>query len=210
MATIRAAKSPLSLRFARYLPPPPPQLSVPCSPVSLSSIPSRAGSGNSVGFDSSSSPVARNVETPGGVDGGESREDVELDDVLNSALVLGLGERVAGIQKGNAKLLRAIDRVGQAAAAKREGVETVASAAAALTATAGTLPRALQVLAAARQDASALCEAMARLDELLAARERAQAARRRTNEEGGFPGGGGGGGGSGGARGWEPVQAAMR
>ena len=90
-----------------------------------------------------------------------------------------------------------------------QGVERVASAVASLTA-AGTklLPQqALQLLSAARQDAVALCGAMARLDDLLAARERAQMARRRTlqqedwrgrGEAGGLSSGGGGGGGGGG------------
>lgn len=64
-------------------------------------------------------------------------------------------------------------------------MERVASAAASLTAAGSDLlpRRALRLLSAARQDAVALCEAMARLDELLAARERAQLARRRALEE---------------------------
>lgn len=87
-----------------------------------------------------------------------------------------------------------------------QGVEGVASAVASLTAV-GTklLPQqALSLLSAARQDVVALCGAMARLDDLLAARERAQMARRRTLEQedwrgrearGGLSSGGGGGGG---------------
>lgn len=184
MARIRSAKSPLSLRFARY-PPLPPELSTINSPsTSLGSGTSRAGSGSSAGF-ASSSPGARGFDTAAG--DGESAEGAELDDVLNSALLLGLGERVADIQKRNARLVQAVDRIGLAAADKRQGVERVASAASSLTATAGTLPRALRALSAARQDASALCEAMARLDDLLASRERAQVARRRSNEERGLP-----------------------
>lgn len=193
MASIRSARSPLSLRFARYPPPPPPALSVPSSPGSLGVGDSRTGTSTSTGL-SSGSPRVRGFDAAACE--GESTEDAELDDVLNSALLLGLGERVAGVQKRNARLLQAVDRIGHAAAAKRQGVEGVASAAASLTATAGTLPGALQTLSAARQDASALCEAMARLDELLAARERAQAARRRSNEEGLLPGGLGGPGGT--------------
>lgn len=81
--------------------------------------------------------------------------------------------------------------------ASRQGVERVASAAASLTAAGSDLlPRhALRLLSAARQDAVALCEAMARLDELLAARERAQLARRRALEEEDEEGGRGGAGG---------------
>lgn len=189
MASIRSAKSPLSLRFARYPGPPPPQLSMPTSPAST--IGSSSKSRGESGFDSSSPNDARQVEaTAAGAMGTgehERREDAELDDVLNSALLVGLGERVADIQKRNAKLLQAVGRVGHAASVKRDGVERVASAAAALTAGAATLPRTLETLTAARQNASAVCEAMARLNELLAARERAQEARRRTNEEGALP-----------------------
>lgn len=47
-------------------------------------------------------------------------EDPELDGVLNSALVLGLGERVADVQKRNARLLQEVDRIGRAAADKRQ------------------------------------------------------------------------------------------
>lgn len=91
----------------------------------------------------------------------------------------------------------------RASRAKPQGVERVASAAASLTASGeNMLPQALRLLSTARQDAVALCEAMARLDELLAARERAQLARRRSFEEdGGGRGWGseaGGGGGNGG------------
>ena len=192
MGNIRSAKSPLSLRFARYPPPPPPLLSMPSSPASTI-----GGSAKSmtVGFDSCSPNGARNVDATAaaGAFEPERREDPELDDVLNSALMVGLGERVADIQKRNAKLLQAVGRVGHAAAVKRDGVERVASAAAALATEAATFPRTLEILAAARQDASAVCEAMARLNELLAARERAQAARRRTNEEGALAVGGVGG-----------------
>ncbi|CAM9295315.1 unnamed protein product [Laminaria digitata] len=191
MATIRSAKSPLSLRFARYPTLPLPQLSaaLPSSPTSQDSGASRAGSGKSVGF-SSGSPSARSCDAASG--DSEKNGDAELDDVLNSALVLGLGERVAGIQKRNVQLLRAVDRISLAATDKRQGVERVASSAASLTATAGALPHALRALTAARQDATAVCEAMARLDDLLAARERAQVARRRSNGESGVVGGGGG------------------
>lgn len=42
-----------------------------------------------------------------GGEGGCIVEDSDLDAVLNSALVLGLGERVAGIQQRNARLLQA-------------------------------------------------------------------------------------------------------
>ncbi|CAN0441835.1 unnamed protein product, partial [Ectocarpus sp. 8 AP-2014] len=150
----------------------------------------------------------------GGGAGSEERRDAadhDLDAVLNSALVLGLGERVADIQKRNSRLLQEVDRIGRAAADKRQGVERVASAAASLTAAGSDLlpRRALRLLSAARQDAVALCEAMARLDELLAARERAQLARRRALEEeeegesgrgeaGGMMSSRGGGGGEGG------------
>lgn len=73
-----------------------------------------------------------------------------------------------------------------------QGVEKVASAAASLTAAGDNLPKqALRLLSAAKQDAVALCEAMARLDQLLAVRERAQMARRRTLEEEERRGGGG-------------------
>eukprot|EP00904_Undaria_pinnatifida_P002519 jgi/Undpi1/12268/HiC_scaffold_5.g01944.m1 len=191
MATIRSAKSPLSLRFARYPTLPLPQLSTfPSTPNSLGSGASRAGSGTSAGFGSGS-PSAGSCDAASG--DGDKCSDVELDGVLNSALVLGLGERVSDIQRRNVHLLRAVDRISQAATDKRQGVEKVASSAASLTATAGALPHALRALTAARQDATALCEAMARLDDLLAARERAQVARRRTNGEGGVAGGGGGG-----------------
>lgn len=195
MANIRAAKSPLSLRFSRYTPSSP-MLSASPSPggsLNSSSGASRSGSvgTQNAGFDMTPQ-AAGDRETNG-------EEDPALDDVLNSALVLGLGERVSGIQKRNLRLLQAVDRIGQAAAAKREGVEGVASAAAGLTAAATVLPRALRALSAARQDASALCEAMARLDELLAARERARAARRRNYGEGGLlPAGRGDAGGDGG------------
>lgn len=190
MATIRSAKSPLALRFARYPSLALPQLAAfPSSPTSLDSGASRAGSGRSVGH-SSGSPSARSCDAASG--DSDKSGDVELDGVLNSALVLGLGERVADIQKRNVQLLRAVDRISQAATDKRQGVERVASSAASLMATVGALPHALRALTAARQDATALCEAMARLDELLAARERAQVARRRTNGESGVTGGGGG------------------
>lgn len=83
---------------------------------------------------------------------------------------------------------------------RRQGVEKVASAAASLTAAGDSLPKqALRLMSAARHDAVALCEAMARLDELLAVRERAQMARRRNLEQedrrggGGMASGGGGG-----------------
>lgn len=46
--------------------------------------------------------------------------DSDLDAVLNSALVLGLGERVADIQKRNSRLLQEVDRIGRAAADKRQ------------------------------------------------------------------------------------------
>lgn len=89
---------------------------------------------------------------------------------------------------------QAVDRIGQAAATKRAGVEGVASSAAALTAAGGALPHALRALSAIREDVSALCETMARLDESLAARERAAASRRRMNEGAGpIPPGGLGG-----------------
>lgn len=62
--------------------------------------------------------------------GGERRElaaaaaanaaDPDLDGVLNSALVLGLGERVADIQKRNARLVQEVDRIGRAASDKRQ------------------------------------------------------------------------------------------
>lgn len=86
-----------------------------------------------------------------------------------------------------------------------QGVEKVASAAASLTAAGDNLPKqALRLLSAARQDAVALCEAMARLDQLLAVRERAQMARRRTLEQEERRGGGGGvmSGGTEGGLGW--------
>jgi len=76
-----------------------------------------------------------------------------------------------------------------------QGVERVASAAASLTAAGTNLltQQALPLLSAARQDAAALCGAMARLDELLAARERAQMARRRALAQGDGRGGTAGG-----------------
>eukprot|EP00903_Cladosiphon_okamuranus_P016414 g15135.t1 len=217
MASIRAAKSPLSLRFARYPPPRVPSPSSSSSSLfSASAVPTLAspagtdslggsGRGSSGGGGSANAAGAR---ARGGTEDAEKRDaaDPELDDVLNSALVLGLGVRVAGIQKRNAQLLQEVDRIGRAAAEKRQGVERVASAVASLNA-AGTklLPQqALQLLAGARQDALAICGAMARLDDLLAARERAQMARRRTLEQedlrnrgarGGLSSGGGGGGG---------------
>ncbi|CAM9980961.1 unnamed protein product [Ectocarpus sp. 6 AP-2014] len=257
MARIRAAESPLSLRFARY-PPPPLQRCSPSSSLSSASLfsPSPSapppvggglggppsypstdslssggggggggsvgrhiGSGKSTGGSSGGGSggldsAARAGGGGGGGAGSEERRDAadpDLDAVLNSALVLGLGERVADIQKRNSRLLQEVDRIGRAAADKRQGVERVASAAASLTAAGSNLlpRRALRLLSAARQDAVALCEAMARLDELLAARERAQLARRRAleeeeEEEGGrgeaggmmsSRGGGGGGGG---------------
>ncbi|CAN0164390.1 unnamed protein product [Ectocarpus sp. 12 AP-2014] len=235
MASIRAADSPLSLRFARYPPPPlqrcspssslssaslfPPSPSAPPSvggglrgapsypsTDSLSSggggggggggsIGRHIGSGESTGGSSGGGSGGLDAEARAGGGGGggggagsEERRDAadpDLDAVLNSALVLGLGERVADIQKRNSRLLQAVDRIGRAAADKRQGVERVASAAASLTAAGSDLlpRRALRLLSAARQDAVALCEAMARLDELLAARERAQLARRRALEE---------------------------
>eukprot|EP00752_Nemacystus_decipiens_P008550 g7637.t1 len=231
MASIRAAKSPLSLRFARYPPPRPRFASSSSSSLfSASAVPALSSAVAGAAADKASSPTG--TDSLGGGGGGgtysvgararagtgdaEKREtaDPELDDVLNSALVLGLGERVADIQKRNAQLVQQVDRIGRAAADKRQGVERVAASVASLTA-AGTklLPQqALQLLSVARQDAVALCGAMARLDDLLAARERAQMARRRTLEQedwrgrgalggessaggGGDDGGGGGGGG---------------
>ncbi|CAM9457677.1 unnamed protein product [Ectocarpus fasciculatus] len=226
MASIRAAESPLSLRFARY-PPPPLQRCSPSSSLSSASLfsPSPSaplsvggglggapsypstdslssgggGGGSSIGRLTGSGKNAGGSSSGGGSGGldataraggagVEERRDAadpDLDGVLNSALVLGLGERVADIQKRNSRLLQEVDRIGRAAADKRQGVERVASAAASLTAAGSDLlPRhALRLLSAARQDAVALCEAMARLDELLAARERAQLARRRALEE---------------------------
>lgn len=171
MACIRAAKSPLSLRFARY--PPAPLLhssssslssffsgssasatgstaaavaaggvatAVPSPPAPDSkgnvSSGSRASSGNgdfvrsgqSAGSSSRGSgfgnlpttaaAAAAAARTRAGT-GGDA-EDPELDGVLNSALVLGLGERVADIQKRNARLLQEVDRIGRAAADKRK------------------------------------------------------------------------------------------
>lgn len=184
MDSIRSAKSPLTLRFARYPPPPQnPSLS-PTSPGSHESAGSHPGSSRSAGHgDMSSSGDASST------DGGA--EDAELDAVMNSALVLGLGERVAGIQQRNARVLQTVERIGRAAAAKRAGVEGVASASAALLAEAATLPSALRILSSARAEASAICETMARLDESLAARERAIASRRRMNEGPGPAGAGG-------------------
>ncbi|CAM9897627.1 unnamed protein product, partial [Scytosiphon promiscuus] len=214
MARIRAAESPLSLRFARYPPPPLLRNSsssslstfgpagtaaagfhgaVPSSPGagSLSSGSGGGGSGSGGGGGGLGSPdavVGGKARSAGaGRFDGERRElaaDPDLEGVLNSALVLGLGERVADVQKRNARLVQEVDRMGRAASDKRQGVERVASAAASLTAAGGDLlPQALRLLSTARQDAVALCEAMARLDELLAARERAQLARRRSFEE---------------------------
>ncbi|CBN77865.1 hypothetical protein Esi_0074_0099 [Ectocarpus siliculosus] len=232
MASIRAAESPLSLRFARY-PPPPLQRCSPSSSLSSPSLfspspsappPVGGGLGGPPSYPSTDSlsnggggggggSIGRHIgagKSTGGSSGGgsggldsaaraggggggggagsEERRDAadpDLDAVLNSALVLGLGERVADIQKRNSRLLQEVDRIGRAAADKRQGVERVASAAASLTAAGSDLlpRRALRLLSAARQDAVALCEAMARLDELLAARERAQLARRRALEE---------------------------
>lgn len=204
MASIRSAKSPLALRFARYplvpsSPPPPilsPQLSATSLPGQLPTEVPRTGSATSFSTrpDSTGHGTRRRhttAEISAAADGGnEIGEDKDLDDVLNSALVLGLGERVAGVQKRNAQLLLSVDRVQKEAATKRQGVEQVASAAASLSAAGGSLSGALRTLATARQDASALCEAMARLDELLAARERAQATRRRSYEAGYLMGGG--------------------
>ncbi|CAN0068433.1 unnamed protein product [Ectocarpus sp. 4 AP-2014] len=227
MASIRAAESPLSLRFARYPPPPLQRCSPSSSSASLFSAPPSvgrglrgapsypstdslsSGGGGGGGGGSSIDRLVGSGESTGGSSGGgsggldaaatraggggggagsEERRDAadpDLDAVLNSALVLGLDERVADIQKRNSRLLQEVDRIGRAAADKRQGVERVASAAASLTAAGSDLlpRRALRLLSAARQDAAALCEAMARLDELLAARERAQLARRRALEE---------------------------
>ncbi|CAB1115469.1 unnamed protein product [Ectocarpus sp. CCAP 1310/34] len=175
MASIRAADSPLSLRGGGG-----------------GSIGRLIGSGENTGGSSGggSGGLDASARAGGGGGGAGSKErrdaaDPDLDAVLNSALVLGLDERVADIQKRNSRLLQEVDRIGRAAADKRQGVERVASAAASLTAAGSDLlpRRALRLLSAARQDAVALCEAMARLDELLAARERAQLARRRALEE---------------------------
>lgn len=143
MASIRAAKSPLSLRFARY---PPPPLHSPSSFSSSSSfcasavpavafamagvvgkVPSSAGTaslggGGGGGGGSSGSTYITDARSRAGTGDTEKREmaDPELDDVLNSALVLGLGEQVAGIQKRNAQLLQEVDRIGRAAADKRQ------------------------------------------------------------------------------------------
>ena len=130
MARIRAAKSPLSLQFARY---PPPRLRSPSSPsssslFSASAVPALAspagtdslgGSGSSGG---SGGAFAAGGRARAGTADAERREtaDPELDDVLNSALVLGLGERVADIQRRNAQLLQEVDRIGRAAADKRQ------------------------------------------------------------------------------------------
>ncbi|CAM9894119.1 unnamed protein product [Sphacelaria rigidula] len=203
MASIRAAASPLTLRFARYpaasptksirLPTPGSSLEgddkfANHGTVSAEVNGSRDGSGPELG---GSDPSAQQLGTAGGGDGAELTrkdsgvssmtvaEDPELDAVMNSPLLLGLGDRVAGIQKNNAVLLNVADRIAVAAASKRAGVEGVASAAADLTAAAeGAVPAALKALAAAREDATALCETMARLDESLSARERAMADRR--------------------------------
>ncbi|CAM9952252.1 unnamed protein product, partial [Hapterophycus canaliculatus] len=230
MASIRAAESPLSLRFARYPPAPLLRKSSSTSPsVFSSSYPSSLASAAGAGILGPPSPGTGSLSSGSGGGGGglgspdatlggtarsagaarvdgERRElaaaaDPDLDGVLNSALVLGLGERVADIQKRNTRLVQEMDRIGRAASGKRQGVERVASAAASLTAAGESLlPQALRLLSTARQDAVALCEAMARLDELLAARERAQLARRRSFEEevggrgwGSLGGGGGGG-----------------
>ncbi|CAN0388663.1 unnamed protein product [Pylaiella littoralis] len=244
MACIRAAKSPLSLRFARYPPPPLLHSSSSSSSSSFFSGSSASATGSAsvaaavggIGTATPSPPAADSLSSSSGggrggngsgdsVRSGQSTgnsssrgygslattaararartgdaEDPELDAVLNSALVLGLGERVAEIQKRNGRLLQEVDRIGRAAASKRQGVEKVASAAASLTAAGDSLPKqALRLLSAARHDAVALCEAMARLDELLAVRERAQMARRRNLEQedrrggGGMASGGGGG-----------------
>ena len=144
MASIRAAKSPLSLRFARY---PPPRLRSPSSSssplFSASAVPALAsavagavgkassptgadsvGGGDGGGGSSNSSGAAytAGARARAGTGDTERREtaDPELDEVLNSALVLGLGERVAGIQKRNAQLLQEVDRIGRAAADKRQ------------------------------------------------------------------------------------------
>lgn len=144
MAAIRAAESPLSLRFARYAPRHVSRSSSsPSSSPSLtsSSVPAWAsaaagvvgrvlsptaasarggGGGVSGGLDSSAAGArAREGGVAAGVEKREAPVDPELDDVLNSALVLGLGERVAGIQKRNARLLQEVGRIGRAAADKR-------------------------------------------------------------------------------------------
>lgn len=187
MAIIRAAPSPLTLRLARY-PPVSPQLpQTPSSPGSLGSGSSLAGSTRSVGVVDITSPHGL-----AGGDAAEGAEDAELDAVLKSPLLLALGERVAGIQQRNVRLLQAADRIGHAAAAKRAGVEGVASSSAALAMEASTLPDALRTLASAREEASALCETMARLEESLSARERAAVTRRRRFNEGPGPTGAGG------------------
>lgn len=138
MASIRAAKSPLSLRFARYPPPPlRPPSSSSSSLLSSSAVPALASAVAGAVGKSSSSDGAGSLAGGGGGDSGtyaggararagtgdaEKRDlaDPELDDVLNSALVLGLGERVADIQKRNAQLLQEVDRIGRAAADKRQ------------------------------------------------------------------------------------------
>lgn len=126
MASIRAAKSPLSLRFARY---PPPRLRSPSSSssslFSASAVPalaSPAGTDSLGGNGSGGSAHVSGARARAGTGDTEKREaaDPELDDVLNSALVLGLGERVADIQKRNAQLLQEVDRIGRAAADKRQ------------------------------------------------------------------------------------------
>ena len=142
MASIRAAKSPLSLRFARY---PPPRLRSPSSssspPFSASAVPALAsavagavgkassptgadsvGGGGGGSSNSSGAAYTAGARARAGTGDTERREtaDPELDEVLNSALVLGLGERVAGIQKRNAQLLQEVDRIGRAAADKRQ------------------------------------------------------------------------------------------
>lgn len=147
MASIRAAESPLSLRFARY--PPPPLRSPSSSSSSSSSLFSSSagpalasaaaagggGAGNTSfpaggadsldgGGGSGGSAHAAGARSRAGTGDAEMREtaaaDPELDDVLNSALVLGLGERVAAIQRRNAQLLQEVDRIGRAAADKRQ------------------------------------------------------------------------------------------
>lgn len=192
MANIRAAKSPLTLRFARY--PAAGRIGTPLPPSSSLEDQEKFAPrhGESKSADRGGAYLGDgngHLDASSGGGGGEGAkgdimaEDPELDAVMNSPLLLGLGERVAGIQKNNTLLLQTVERIATAAVTKRAGVEAVASAAVDLTATAGTLPRTLKALAAARVNATALCETMARLDESLAARERAVASRRKANDK---------------------------
>ncbi|CAM9903469.1 unnamed protein product, partial [Discosporangium mesarthrocarpum] len=148
MDTLRSSPSPMTLRFLRPGPP------------------TRANAASTIGDSRGGGYVAGSVVA------------ADLDAVINSRIVLSLGERIARIQHNNTRLLANATRMSAAMAAKRIEVgKTVGALSSLLDGAAFQLRGAQRVLKEARRDAEHLCAILVKVDRMLTIREQAREAK---------------------------------